>query len=197
MNIWSPARRRAKWEEICGGNGISLSDWPSHLWTSCLREDRSRPMSAPYALHWMAAWSSALTPPSVCLYAIAAVWHLPPLPSPFPFLSPSPRFTHPSGCQALVRSGSPLAPWLGLPSNNFISFQPLSRRHAPPLTIGCCFITVGKKKKKGTGIGRAGWEPNNSWQRARHRALILMAAVGMYQPKVMHKKAGLCLVMRH
>lgn len=69
-----------------------------------------------------------------------------PPPSP-----PPPRFTlmpHPSRCQPLVHSASPLAPWLGLPSNNFISFPPLSRRHAPPLTIGCCFITVGERKKK-------------------------------------------------
>lgn len=135
-------------EEICGGNGISLGDWPSLLCTSCLHEDVSRPMSAPYAWYCTAASSSALTPPSVCLHVITAVWHLPPLPSPCPFLSPSPRFTHPSRCQALVRSGSPLAPWLRLPSNNFISFQPLSRRHAPPLTIGCCFITVGKKRRR-------------------------------------------------
>lgn len=68
---------------------------------------------------------------------------------PLPIFSPSPRFTrvpHPSHCQTLVHSASPLAPWLELPSNNFISFPPLSRRHAPPLTIGCCFITVEEKK---------------------------------------------------
>lgn len=148
MNIWSPARRRVKWEEIWGGNGISLGDWPSLLWTCCLREDVSRPSSAPHARYCMAGSSSALPLPSLWLHVIPAVWHLPPLPSPRPFLSPSPRFTHPSGCQALVRSGSPLAPWLGLPSNNFISFQPLSRRHAPPLTIGCCFITGEKKRRR-------------------------------------------------
>lgn len=46
-NIWSPARRRVKRDEICGGNGISLGDWPSLLSASCLREDVSRPTSAP------------------------------------------------------------------------------------------------------------------------------------------------------
>lgn len=104
-------------------------------------------------------------------------------------LSPSPRFSlspHPSRCQALVHSASPLAPWPGLPSNNFISFPPLSRRPAPPLTIGCCFLS--EKKKKSTGLRGAGWEPNNSWQCARHRTVILMAAVGMYGPEVTHKR---------
>lgn len=75
------------------------------------------------------------------------------LPSLFscPFLSPSPRFSlapHPSRCQALVHFASPLAPWPGLPSNNFISFPPLSRRPAPPLTIGCCFLAEKKKEEK-------------------------------------------------
>lgn len=100
------------------------------------------PVSAPCA-----GSSSGLTMLSVCLRVITPFWHLPPtlLPSPFscPFLSPSLRFSlapHLSHCQALVHSTSPLAPWPGLPSNNFISFPPLSRRPAPPLTIGCCFF---------------------------------------------------------
>lgn len=51
-----------------------------------------------------------------------------------------PLSPHPSHCQALVRCTSPLALWSGLPSNNFISFPPLSRWPAPPLTIDCCFF---------------------------------------------------------
>ncbi|MEQ2181293.1 hypothetical protein GOODEAATRI_009966 [Goodea atripinnis] len=42
----------------------------------------------------------------------------------------------------------------GLPSNNFISFPPLSRRPAPPLTMGCCFLPERKKGKHRAAWGR-------------------------------------------
>lgn len=199
MSIQSLADHSVKWAQIRGGDG--------HLWVTGLRLCEFRdcvcvcacahqcPVSAPCA-----GSSSGLTMLSVCLRVITPFWHLPPtlLPSPFscPFLSPSLRFSlapHLSHCQALVHSTSPLAPWPGLPSNNFISFPPLSRRPAPPLTIGCCFFFFfssekRRKKKKSTGLHGAGWEPNKSWQCARHRTVILMAAVGMYGPEVTHKR---------
>lgn len=162
MSIQSLADHSVKWAQIRGGDG--------HLWVTGLRLCEFRdcvcvcacahqcPVSAPCA-----GSSSGLTMLSVCLRVITPFWHLPPtlLPSPFscPFLSPSLRFSlapHLSHCQALVHSTSPLAPWPGLPSNNFISFPPLSRRPAPPLTIGCCFFFFfpsekRRKKKKAQG----------------------------------------------
>lgn len=130
----------------------SLGDWPSLLWASCLCEYVPRPMSAPCAWYCTAGSSSTLTMLSVCLHVITPFWHQPPSAFSCPFLSPSTRFSlapHPSRCQALVHSTSPLAPWPGLPSNNFISFPPLSHWHAPPLTIGCCFLPEKKKEAQG------------------------------------------------
>lgn len=130
----------------------SVGDWASLLRASCLWEYVLWPMSGPCAWYCKATCSLGLTILSVCLHVITPFWHLPPtlVPSLLSslFFSPSPRFSlapHPSRCQALVHSASPLAPWPGLPSNNFISFPPLSRRPAPPLTIGCCFLPEKKK----------------------------------------------------
>lgn len=99
---------------------------------------------------------------------------------------------HPSHWQTLVHSTSPLAPRPGLPSNNFISFPPLSHRPAPLLTTNCSFLSERKKKTEGY-IGPR-WEPNNSWQRAGHWTVILMAAVGMYGPKVTQKACFYLLI---
>lgn len=162
----------------------SLGDWASLLWASCLFEYIPRPMSAPCAWYCVACSSSyqfvsmPSHPSDNCHHRGSVAC----------FCPPSPRFSltsHPSRCQALVHSTSPLALWPGLPSNNFISFPPLSRRHAPTLTIGWCFLP---EKKKSAGLRRAGWEPNNSWQCARHQAVILKAATGMYGPEVTHKR---------
>lgn len=56
---------------------------------------------------------------------------------------------HPSRCQAAC----PRRPHLSLrgrgpPSNNFISFPPLSRWHAHPLTIGCCFLAEREQERE-------------------------------------------------
>lgn len=92
--------------------------------------------------------------PSLCLLtpATAAV----PLACVAPFcfarsisLSPSLCAAHPSRCQAAC----PRRPHLSLrgrgpPSNNFISFPPLSRWHAHPLTIGCCFLAEREHERE-------------------------------------------------
>lgn len=153
MCIQSLAEHLVKWTQIWGGDGHLWVTWPSLLWASCLCEYVPRPMSAPCAWYCTAGSSSTLTMLSVCLHVITPFWHQPPSAFSCPFLSPSTRFSlapHPSRCQALVHSTSPLAPWPGLPSNNFISFPPLSHWHAPPLTIGCCFLPEKKKKHRAT-----------------------------------------------
>lgn len=60
--------------------------------------------------------------------------------------------------------------------------------HTGMLPLWQLAAVFSRRKKKSTGLRRAGWEPNNSWQCARHRAVILMAAVGMYGPEVTQKR---------
>lgn len=65
--------------------------------------------------------------------------------------------------------------------------------HAGLLPLWQLAAVFSRRKKKSTGLRRAGWEPNNSWQCARHWTVILMAAVGMYGPEVTHKRpASIC-----
>lgn len=67
--------------------------------------------------------------------------------------------------------------------------------HAGMLTLWqLAAVFSQRKKKKAQGLHRAGWEPNNGWQCARHQAVILMAAVGMYGAEVTHKRGCLCLL---
>lgn len=162
MSIESLAEHLVKWTQIWGGGRRLWVTW--HLFCelpACVSTypGQCQPPDIPW--YCMDGSSSGLTMLSVCLHVITPFWHLPPmlLPSSFsrPTLSPSPRFSlapHPSRCQALVHYASPLALWPGLPSNNFISFPPLSRRPAPPLTIGCCFLPDKKKKEVQGYVGQ-------------------------------------------
>ena len=158
MSIESLAEHLVKWTQIWGGGRRLWVTW--HLFCelpACVSTYPGQCQPPDITWYCMDGSSSGLTMLSVCLHVITPFWHLPPmlLPSSFsrPTLSPSPRFSlapHPSRCQALVHYASPLALWPGLPSNNFISFPPLSRRPAPPLTIGCCFLPDKKKKHRAT-----------------------------------------------
>lgn len=130
----------------------SVGDWSSRLWASCLWEYILRPVSVPVhdtvrllvAQGWRYyQFVSMLSHPSDTCHQ--RYFHRCCLPCFSPLRHASLSRLIRLAARCLSTLASPLAPWPELPSNNFISFPPLSRRPAPPLTIGCCFLPEKKK----------------------------------------------------
>lgn len=193
MSIQSLADHFVKWTQICGGGG--------HLWVT--------------GLHFCELPACVSVHPGRCQLpahdtvrlVLAQVWRCYQFVSMLSHLSDTchQRYFHrhslacfsPPRHASLLRLIRLTARRLSTPPH--LSLRGQACRQITSLAFHLCHagllplwqlaaVFSRRKKTESTGLRGAGWEPNNSWQCARHRTVILMAAAGMYGPEVAHKR---------